>query len=65
MPVDSSTGRPVAQACSTSARCVSSPDGILMRRTPSATSMSTAWTENGVEKNSMPIAAQWSRMRSC
>ena len=35
-----------------------SPEGILMRLTPRRTSRSTAGSEKGVEKNSMPMRAQ-------
>ena len=42
-----------------------SPDGTLIRRMPSATSMSAASSSNGVDMNSMPAAAQRATSASC
>ena len=55
MPEDMSKGSRVDAAFCSSGLLVISPEGSLMRATPSETSRSTACSENGVEKNSMPV----------
>ena len=54
IPVESSTGLPVAATASTSGGFVTSPEAILYAGTPTSSSSATASTENGDEKKTRP-----------
>ena len=59
MPVESTTGSPSVPTTSSIGRLVTSPDEILMRRTPSRFRNRALSGSNGVDMNSMPTRAQW------
>ena len=57
MPVESSTGLPVAATASTRGGLVTSPEAILYAGTPTSSRSSTASTENGDEKKTSPCSS--------
>ena len=61
MPVERITGRPSAPTTSSIGRFVTSPEEILIRRTPRRFRKWALSGSNGVDMNSIPRAAQWRR----